>query len=87
MSKAMRRRHVRRVILGIITPQDYSQLQYTIPFQSDESYEDWSPTRPQAYYADPRYPNLPTSGGPIFNTRWRDVDDVEEDFDDREDRW
>ncbi len=57
-------------------------LQDTLPFQNDESYADWSPTRPQAFYANPLFPNLPTTkgGGPIFNTRLRDPDD---DFDDR----
>lgn len=58
-------------------------IQYTIPFQTDDSYESWSPTRPQAFYADPRYPGMPS--GPFINTRWRDADDVEDDFDDRMD--
>lgn len=65
---------------SITTPQDYSQLQYSIPFQTDESYADWSPTRPQAYYANPLYPGLTPTSGPIFNTRMRDVDDLD-DFD------
>lgn len=72
---------------AIYTPQNYNQLQYTLPFQNDDAYEDWSPTRPQGYYANPFFPNLPsTSGGmPIFNTRIRDVDDLD-DFD-RSDRF
>lgn len=55
---------------AITTPQNFSQLQYTIPFQTDEAYADWSPTRPQSDYWNPYYPNLPTTpgGGPIFNT-------------------
>ena len=71
---ATKRRKLRREILGvgaITTPQNFSQLQYSIPFQTDDAlYEDWSPTRPQAYYANEYYPNLPTTkgGGPIFNT-------------------
>lgn len=60
-------------ILGaaINSPQDYSQLQYTIPFQTDDAYEDWSPTRPQSYYMDTRYPAgsvLNSNKGPLFNT-------------------
>jgi len=62
-----------QTILGaaINSPQNYNQLQYTIPFQTDDAYEDWSPTRPQAYYMDTRYPPgsiLNNAGGPIFNT-------------------
>lgn len=55
---------------AITTPQDFSSLQYTIPFQTDEAYADWSPTRPQSDYWNPYYPNLPTTkgGGPVFNT-------------------
>jgi len=60
-------------VLGaaINSPQNYNQLQYTIPFQTDDAYEDWSPTRPQSYYMDPRYPRgsvFNTAAGPIFNT-------------------
>ena len=70
-------------VLGtaITTPQNFNQLQYTIPFQSDDAYEDWSPTRPQAFYANPLYPSLPTTpgGGPIFNTRMRDSEDFDDD--------
>jgi hypothetical protein len=68
---------------AINSPQNYNQLQYTIPFQTDDVYENWSPTRPQAYFFNPLYPNLPTTpgGGPIFNTRLRDPDD--DDFEDR----
>jgi hypothetical protein len=63
----------KQTILGsaINSPQDYSQLQYTIPFQTDDAYEDWSPTRPQSYYMDIRYPAgsvLNSNSGPIFNT-------------------
>jgi hypothetical protein len=74
-------------VLGVVTPQNFSQLQYTIPFQDDDSYEDWSPTRPQAFYAHPLYPNLPSTpgGGPIFNTRLRDPDEM--DWDDKFDRF
>lgn len=72
-------------VLGtaITTPQDFSQLQYTIPFQTDDAYEDWSPTRPQAFYANPMYPSLPTTkgGGPIYNTRMRDYDDYADSLD------
>jgi hypothetical protein len=71
--------------ITVTTPQDFSQFQYSIPFQTDEAYADWSPTRPQAFYADPRYPNLPTQGGPLFNTRMRDPDEM--DYEDREDRF
>lgn len=62
-------------------PSDFGKgLQYSIPFQTDDSYESWSPTRPQAYYANPQYPGgLISQSGPIFNTRLRDSDD---DFDD-----
>jgi hypothetical protein len=61
------------------TPSDFGQgLQYTIPFQTDDSYESWSPTRPQAYYANPQYKSgLITQSGPIFNTL------LDDDFDDR----
>lgn len=64
---------------GVITPQDFNQLQYTIPFQTDESYADWSPTRPQAFFTDPRYPQggIP-SGTQFFNTRMRDPDDIDD---------
>lgn len=67
--------------VAVTTPQNFNQLQYTIPFQTDDSYEDWSPTRPQAFYANPLYPNLPSTpgGGPIINTRWRDPDDIDGD--------
>jgi hypothetical protein len=71
----------RNTVLGAInTPQNFNQLQYTIPFQTSDMYDDWYPTRPQAFYANPLYSNLPTTkgGGPILNTRMRD-----EDFDDR----
>lgn len=83
----LRRRKAAREILGIgavTTPQNFSSLQYSIPFQTDDAYEDWSPFRPQAYYANPLYPNLPTTkgGGPIFNSRMRDPDELE-----YEDRW
>lgn len=71
-------------VLGGQTESGFGRgIQYTIPFQTDDSYEDWSPTRPSAFYADPRYPGMPT--GPFINTRWRDADDVEDDFDDRMD--
>lgn len=70
---------------AVTSTQDFNQFQYSIPFQTDPAYEDWSPTRPQAYYADPRFPNLPTHGGPIFNTRLRDPDEM--DYEDREDRF
>lgn len=58
-------------------------LQYTIPFQTDDSYEDWSPTRPQAFYANPLYPGgLVSQSGPLFNTLLRDEDyDFEDRFD------
>lgn len=71
---------------AITTPQNFNQLQYTIPFQTDDAYEDWSPTRPQGFYNNPFYPNLPSTPGgiPIFNTRMRDPDD---DIDDRYDRF
>lgn len=74
-------------VLGttINSPQDYSQLQYSIPFQTDDSYEAWSPTRPQAYYADPRYASgLIKSSGVIFNTRLRDPDDEDYYLEDRD---
>lgn len=60
---------------AITTPQDFSQLQYTIPFQNDDAYEDWSPTRPQGFYNNPYYPNLPSTPGgvPIFNTLLGDL--------------
>jgi hypothetical protein len=72
--------------LGAVTSQqDFNQLQYTIPFQTDDAlYEDWSPSRPQAYYFNEYYPNLPTTkgGGPIFNSPTRfDPDDIEDRFD------
>lgn len=80
------RRRLRTLIRGVLAPvqttQNFNQLQYTIPFQTDDSYEDWSPTRPQAYYANPLYPNMnfgPSGGGPIFNTRMRDADDIDGD--------
>lgn len=62
------------------TPSDFGKgLQYTIPFQTDDAYEDWSPTRPPAFYADPRYPGGGVQGTPYFNTRIRDVDALMDD--------
>jgi hypothetical protein len=77
----------RSTILGLGAtgglPSDFGKgIQYSIPFQSgDDSYADWSPTRPQAYYADPRYPGggPGAQGGPLFNTRLRDPDDDDDD--------
>ena len=62
---------------AVSTPQNFNQLQYTIPFQTDDSYEDWSPTRPQGFYFNPLFPGLPSTPGgmPMFNTRMRDPDD------------
>jgi len=71
-------------------PSDFGKgIQYQPVFWSDDSYEDWSPTRPQAFYYNPQYPgglvaNQPPGGGPLFNTRLRDPDD---DYEDREDRF
>jgi hypothetical protein len=81
-----RTRNARTAINGIgavNSPQNYNQLQYTIPFQTDDAlYEDWSPTRPQAYFANPMYKGgLIQQSGPLFNTRIRDYDDREERFD------
>lgn len=75
---------VPRHLLGQL-PSDFGKgIQYTIPFQTDDSYADWSPTRPQAFYAHPLYPNLPTTpgGGPIYNALYRGEDyDWEDRFD------
>jgi hypothetical protein len=73
--------------VAINSPQNFNQLQYTIPFQTDDSYEEWSPSRPQAFYANPLYPNLPSTpgGGPLFNTRLRDPDEM--DWEDKFDRF
>lgn len=57
-------------------------LQYTSLFWTDDAYEDWSPTRPQAYYADPRFPGL-NQGGPLLNTRMRRDPDDDFDIDDK----
>lgn len=77
---------ITQTVLGtaINSPQNYNQLQYTIPFQTDDAYADWTPTRPQAYWFNTVYPNLPLpppGGGPVFNTRMRDPDDVFDRFD------
>jgi hypothetical protein len=94
---AVTRRHrVRRALtklLGSVTStQNFNQLQYTIPFQTDDAmYEDWSPTRPQGFYNSPYYPNLPSTPGgvPLFNTRMRDPDSdyFEDPFEARMDRF
>jgi hypothetical protein len=88
---ARRRRALHVLGAAINSPQNYNQLQYTIPFQTDDAYEDWSPTRPQSYYMDPRYPKgsvLNTAAGPIFNTRMFDPDrDFDEPGFDRMDRF
>ena len=63
-------------------PGDFGQgLQYSIPFQTDDAYADWSPTRPQAYFANPYYPQMTPTSGPIFNTLMRDSDDFDDRFD------
>jgi hypothetical protein len=65
------RRAIDELVGSVTTVQDFNQLQYTIPFQTDdEMYEDWSPTRPQGFYNNPLYPNLPSTPGgvPMFNT-------------------
>lgn len=57
-------------------PSDFGKgLQYTIPFQTDDSYEAWSPSRPPQFYADPRYPGGGVQNTPFFNTLMRDPDD------------
>lgn len=62
---------------AITTPQDFNQLEYQPTFWTDDAYEDWSPTRPQAYYYNPLYPGglIKPGGGPLFNTLMRDPDD------------
>ena len=86
------RRQDRRTLLGIAAatpfsaqgglPGDFGQgLQYSIPFQTDDAYADWSPTRPQAYYQNPYYPQMTPTSGPVFNTLMRDSD--RDDIDDR----
>jgi hypothetical protein len=92
LSGLVRTRRLRTAIKGIVTPQNFSSLQYSIPFQTDDAYEDWSPTRPQGFYANPLYPNLPSTPGgmPMFNTRMnRRGEDFDYDFDpsDRFDRF
>jgi hypothetical protein len=63
-------------------PGDFGQgLQYSIPFQTDDAYADWSPTRPQAYFANPYYPQMTPTSGPIFNTLMRDSDGFDDRFD------
>lgn len=68
-------------------PSDFGKgIQYQPVFWSDDSYADWSPTRPQAFYYNPQYPgglvaNQPPGGGPLFNALWRDPDDVEDRLD------
>jgi len=78
-----------KTILGGVAqgglPSDFGKgLQYTIPFQTDDSYESWSPTRPPQYYANPMYQGGLIQNTPFFNTRLRDPDD--DDFDPG-DRW
>ena len=86
------RRQDRRTLLGIAAatplsaqgglPGDFGQgLQYSIPFQTDDAYADWSPTRPQAYFSNPYYPQMTPTSGPIFNTLMRDADDFDDRFD------
>lgn len=69
-------------VLGQWTPNAF---QDSIPFQTDDAYADWSPTRPAASYADPRYPGM-TASAPYVNTRWTDADDMD-DVGDRDDKF
>ena len=68
-------------VLGAL-PSDFGKgLQYTLPFWNDDSYEDWSPTRPPQFYYDPRYAGGLIKDTPWFNTRIRDYDERMSRFD------
>ncbi len=79
-----RRPKPRTEVNGSWQPQG---LQDSIPFQTDDSYEDWSPTRPQAFYYNPLYKGgLVSQSGPLFNTRMRDADDLDGEVSEEEER-
>jgi hypothetical protein len=87
LARKLGKRRARTQVNGVAQgglPSDFGKgLQYTIPFQTDDSYEAWSPTRPPAFYADPRYPGGNVQNTPFFNTRMRDPDEM--DWDDKDD--
>ncbi len=63
-------------------PSDFGQgLQYTHAYQTDDSYEDYSPTRPPGFYFDPRYQGGLVQNTPWFNTRIRNYEDRMSRFD------
>lgn len=65
------------------TPSNFGQgPQYSPTFWTDDAYESWSPTRPQAFYYNPLYPggNIQQSG-PLVNTRMRDYEDYADRLD------
>ena len=89
----LRQRQMQRASLGAVfgagpsyvqqTPANFGQgPQYSPTFWTDDAYESWSPTRPQAFYYNPLYPggNIQQSG-PLVNTRMRDYEDYADRLD------
>lgn len=79
-------RRKRELVSGVVqTPSDFGKgPQYSPTFWTDDAYEDWSPTRPQVFYANPFYKggNIQQQG-PLFNALWRGGGDEDWDYEDR----